>query len=275
MAKTLQPEVAAKYRLLTIRPGKHNFAVFGTIDLTELKLARADELFKKDFPFFQLRNSTERMGIAGAKAAEAGKALAKVLNQDGLKTTPDNPPVVPVGDLEKMRCDKSLVNKLLVLDWKDIDFHHKLIFFIDEAYFLGKKSLMIKNGDLHKEMIGFHAKMKALDPDEKFNSEREVCMTKLTSLDERKKANWLLVDTWEDPHPIEETDPLVIARKALDRDKLIKAHNNYIWRYEKIVDSMPVETEKERGIKQKRVDEIARRRKELIDFGFPYNRKSR
>lgn len=273
--KTLQPEVAAKYRLLTIRPGKHNFAVFGFIDLTELKLAQADELFKKDFPFFKLRNLTEGLGNAAANAAEAGKDLAKVLNQDGLKTTPDNPPVVPVGDLEKMQSDKSLLNSLVRLSWEKLSSLQKLIFFNNEEYHTNKFLIMIDNGDLHLDMVGFHAKMKSIDPSPEFDQDREICMAEIVKAEKKQKANWLEFDTFIDPKPIVQTDPVLIAHEALQKDKLMKAHNNYIWRYEKIIGSMPAETEKERGVKQKRMDEIARRRKELIDFGFPYKRKSR
>lgn len=50
-AKALQPEVAEKYRLVIIRPGKYNFHKFGEIDLRTLKLSKADTLVKDGFPF--------------------------------------------------------------------------------------------------------------------------------------------------------------------------------------------------------------------------------
>ncbi len=55
----LPKEVAEKYRLKTIRPGKYNFQGFGEIDLRTLSLAAADELVKKKFPFLVLKKKAE------------------------------------------------------------------------------------------------------------------------------------------------------------------------------------------------------------------------
>lgn len=55
IAKKLSPEVAEKYRLKTIRPGKFNFEGYGTIDLRTMKIAKADELYEKGFPFLVLK----------------------------------------------------------------------------------------------------------------------------------------------------------------------------------------------------------------------------
>ena len=47
----LKDEVAAKYRLKIIRPGKHVFAEYGTIDLRKIDLKKADALVEKGFPY--------------------------------------------------------------------------------------------------------------------------------------------------------------------------------------------------------------------------------
>ena len=55
--KALRTEVAAKYALIGIRPGKYAFKGFGEIDLSELTVAKADELFKRGFPYLKLKNA--------------------------------------------------------------------------------------------------------------------------------------------------------------------------------------------------------------------------
>ena len=57
--KQLLPEVAEKYILKTIRPGKYNFAGFGTIDLRTLKLDKADELVENGFSFLVPKKKKE------------------------------------------------------------------------------------------------------------------------------------------------------------------------------------------------------------------------
>lgn len=46
----LIPEVAAKYNLVGIKPGKYQFSGFGEIDLTKIDLVEADGLVKLGFP---------------------------------------------------------------------------------------------------------------------------------------------------------------------------------------------------------------------------------
>ena len=50
-AKALPAEVAEKYNLKIIRPGKYNFDKFGTIDLRTISLEKADALVEKGFTF--------------------------------------------------------------------------------------------------------------------------------------------------------------------------------------------------------------------------------
>ncbi len=51
LPKKLRDDVAEKYTLKTIRPGKYNFHKFGTIDLRTINLKKADELVENGFRF--------------------------------------------------------------------------------------------------------------------------------------------------------------------------------------------------------------------------------
>lgn len=53
--KTLKPEVASKYELVPGTPIHGGFVGFGPIDLSEISLATADNLFSAGFPGLQLK----------------------------------------------------------------------------------------------------------------------------------------------------------------------------------------------------------------------------
>ena len=48
--KSLKPEVAEVFELVKVTPGKHHFNGFGIIDLTEIDLAHAEVLYRRNFP---------------------------------------------------------------------------------------------------------------------------------------------------------------------------------------------------------------------------------
>lgn len=52
----LSAEVAEKYRLKGINPGRYYFPGHGEIDLTSVTLAKADHLVKRGFPYLVLKN---------------------------------------------------------------------------------------------------------------------------------------------------------------------------------------------------------------------------
>ncbi|SDM40441.1 hypothetical protein [Pedobacter antarcticus] len=66
----LSPEVAAKFTLKHVTPGKHYFNGYGEIDLTTLKLDQADHLVKSGFPF--LIENVEKIVIASKNKAVTG-----------------------------------------------------------------------------------------------------------------------------------------------------------------------------------------------------------
>lgn len=53
MDKKLKEAVAEKYELHSVKPGVHNFANFGQIDLCALGLAEAKILVKAGFPYLK------------------------------------------------------------------------------------------------------------------------------------------------------------------------------------------------------------------------------
>lgn len=174
-----------------------------------------------------------------------------------------------------LRTNKSFINKLLTLNFSDMSFDEKLLFNNDESYFLKKKQLMIENGNLEQQMRSLHSKFKAIDPDAKFNKDRKDIMQELSILEDKKSANWTIIDTWEDLLPPAENKPEDAEKKAIEKLKLIKAHENFIYRAEITLPGMPEGTTKEKKKKQEKRDEMERRLNELIILGSPYNRKSR
>lgn len=52
---SLKAEVAEKYKLVGVKPGKYQFNGFGEIDLSSISLAEADGLYKLKFPHLVLK----------------------------------------------------------------------------------------------------------------------------------------------------------------------------------------------------------------------------
>jgi len=74
----LPAEVAAKYNLKIIRPGKYNFHGFGEIDLRKVTLKQVKELIEKGFEFFEEKvKETEK-----TKSEKLEEAKAQLLNAD-------------------------------------------------------------------------------------------------------------------------------------------------------------------------------------------------
>lgn len=265
MQKTLNPEVAAKYVVVAIRPGKYNFKGFGEIDLCALTVSRADELVKRNFPHLKLRQGS------ADQVTEPGSLKARPINQA-------KPPVeITEKTLGEMRKNKAFINKLLTLDFKDLTDQDRKIFFDDEKYFLEKKSLLHQVSETDREMKSLHANMKAIAKDDTKQDDRAVIMDTLSKLEEKKLLLFAGIDTWDHTDPL--TDPDAIAKKAgedaIKKQKLIEAHENYIYRNEPLIAKMPEKTAAEKNKKQAKTTELKRRYEELVTLGKPYNRKPR
>lgn len=265
--KALHPEVQAKYALVGIRPGKYNFKGFGEIDLCTLTIQKADSLVARGFPHLKIRT-----GGGSPQPTDQNNLKARPIGVT--KSQKEEPPAG--APAEQLRKNKQYVNKLLTLNFNDLSYQDKLVFFNDELYFLEKKKLFLEISEADREMKTLHAKIKNIPKDPKNDGKRKGIMQKLSDLDELKTEHWVKIDTWQEPAA---TDPEKIkeqaAKDALAKEKLIKANENYIYRAELSIPKMKEETPADKKRKQEKMAEVARRKKELEDMGVPYNRKSR
>jgi len=55
----MDKQVAEKYNLVGITPGRHQFPEYGTIDLSKITLSVADQLFAAGFPHLEKRKKRE------------------------------------------------------------------------------------------------------------------------------------------------------------------------------------------------------------------------
>lgn len=265
MNRTMKPEVAAKYALIGIRPGKYNFKNFGEIDLGVVSLAKADELYKKGFPHLKLRQG----GQEAPAAVQSDQKVRPIIHK---------PPEVTEEALEEIRKNKAVISKLLTLEWKDLSDQEKKVFFESEEYFLAKKTLLHQVSEIDRQMQSLHANLKATADDPDLDAERGEIMDQLSELEERKLELFALIDTFvlqapagNDPASIAKT----AAKEALDKQKLIAAHENYIYRGEAALANMPENTPAQKKKKQAKLAELTRRKAELVSLGKPYNRQSR
>lgn len=57
----MKKEVSAKYKLVGVKPGRYHVAGFGFIDLVNMSLALADQLYKAGFPFLQEKKTRKKI----------------------------------------------------------------------------------------------------------------------------------------------------------------------------------------------------------------------
>ncbi len=267
----MKPEVAAKYALIGIRPGKYNFKNFGEIDLCQITQARADDLVKRGFPHLKLRQ-----GGPEAPAAVQSDQRVRLISHKAPPAQGNEP--ISEEALEKLRKNKPMISKLLSLEWKDLSDQEKKVFFESEEYFLAKKTLLHQVSEIDRQMQSLHANLKAKADDPEADAERGEIMDQLSELEERKLELFALIDTFVMKEPAG-NDPASIAKaaakEALEKQKLIEAHENYIYRGEGALANMPENTPAQKKKKQAKLNEINRRREELVKLGKPYNRQSR
>lgn len=284
--KTLQTEVAAKYQLIGIRPGKYNFKGFGEIDLCSLDLVKANNLVSKGFPFLKPRIAGT-MDPKGTTGDQKVRPIRNVTQKISVKAPEADIDPTSTGDPRK---NLQYVNKLLTMDWPQLTSDEQNLFFNDLAYFLMKRMALLEVSKIDREMRALHEKAKVKQRNAADKEELQDIMDRLASLDDRRTEKFRTIDDWTPPAEKEEekkdagkadasADPEVIARKAaeeaLEKDKLIKAHGNYIYRAELKLPNMPVKTQRQRELKAAKEAEVQRRKEELQLMGVPYQRKSR
>ena len=171
-----------------------------------------------------------------------------------------------------LRSNKNYVNQLLGLEFSQLSHDNKLIFNNSETDFLNKKAAFISNSDIDRHMRGVQAKMKAIDPNPKFDHVRKELMAELVVLDKSKSANWKTIDTWEKASDSieslkqlgEETELQIITNKR------IRANTVFIRRADTAIPKMPSNTENQKKRIQKKTQEVDKRKAELIELGHPF-----
>ena len=63
-------------------------------------------------------------------------------------------------NVDDLRENHKYVNKILALQWRDLEARDKAVFFNNESYFDKKKELFVKNSDNEKELKSKHALLK-------------------------------------------------------------------------------------------------------------------
>lgn len=270
----LQPDVEVKYRLVRIRPGKYNFSDFGTIDLREIDVKQADELYQKGFQFLELKEEKQEIS---KKTAPVQKEKSDTNKAKAVSNKPANDPELPDAkplEIYALRRNITYLNKLLTLNWTDLSYNDKLVFDNSEKLFTEKKALFIENSDITREMQSLHAKMRTFtDPDPKFDEQRKGLIQKLADLDDQRAGNWKEIDHFEPLKTTSEESKLKEAiKQGEENQKTILRHRSFINRAEKIIPGMKTETETQRQKKQYKIDEVERRKKELIRLGSPYKK---
>ncbi len=273
--KKLSPEVSKYYKLITIRPGTYSFPDFGSIDLTVITLAEARDLVKNGFEFLQPLNSLkEKLPSDRNKKVLTIRTtkLGLPFKESGeYQENQNNPPENLNKNSKIIRGNKRYINKLLTLNYSDLDFKEKGIFFYSEKYFYSKKYLLHHISKLTQQMKAYHEKLKLVQTDE----ERKEINNKLWIADDLKSQAFIEMDTWEHQIPDLEDPIEKAARQAVEKEKEIKTLTNYIGRFDDRYLALPEESEKQRAKKHQKIQEVEKRKQRLIALGFPYNRKKR
>jgi len=123
------------------------------------------------------------------------------------------------------------------------------------------QELFKENSRLRGEMKTLHAELKNIQDDPQKEERRRELARGITDRQKTARANWEAIDKWwnsrNDEKPSGKSPEEKAAEEALKRDKRIKANLNYLRRY------------KNTG-KEKQKNEIAKRKKELDEWGVSY-----
>jgi hypothetical protein len=106
----LPKEVADKYSLKSIRPGKYSFAKYGEIDLRIISLEKADKLVKDGFPHLVAKKAPAKPDTSNADeilaSAEEVKNTAVKLLDEAKKEKKDSEKLMVAAVKEKEAAEK-------------------------------------------------------------------------------------------------------------------------------------------------------------------------
>lgn len=230
------------------------------------------------------KNYLEKQNIPGVdefenilyKAEQAGEDLRNIyfdaedLN-DALIKLIDKAENLGQKDLELFRDNKKFINKLLMLNYSDLTFKERSVFFHDEKYFNEKKFTLQEISRQYNNMKTLHARLKNCTND----AERKEINKALWLSDDARAQLFKRIDNWEHQEPKKESPDETAVRIALEKANEIKTITNYIGRFEESYSILPESNEKERAKKKKKIQQIEQRKARLIELGAPYKRKKR
>lgn len=247
----LSEHLQGHFTLVTIRPGKHTFPAFGVVDFTNISLDKAESLFSNGFPFLRKVNSNEKSTIQ--KITECSIPIPIEIER----------PLDP-----SQRLNKKLINKLLALNWSDLSQSEKFLFFYSEQYFLGKKQLMLENGDLKQQMVSLHAKVRSMINDKYTDSDRSLIMKEIFFMEDSIAENWKIIDTWQEQEVEFFNQESTALEKnsvkiALDLKRQIEVDKLWISRANATLPKMKTESSLQKKLKTDKTKELILRKERL------------
>jgi len=272
----LRPDVARKYYVHIIKPGKYNFKDFGDIDLCSITVEQADSLVARGFTFLKLKKQPPPPPPILENTVSANEVKQPVSANEVKQPQPDNPTTTPP-DIMEFRANKGYINKLLTMNWEHLNYEEKKIFFDDQANFLAKKQALFHISNIDRMMQGLHAKMRNQAANAAGNAKRSELLEQITKSDEARRDHWKVIDDWTEPSAekmgeLSENAKIEKAKKeALEQHKRQLANDQYIWRNLPRLDDPNVPEKK----KIQLAAEIEKRKAENIAFGKPYDRQIR
>ena len=167
---------------------------------------------------------------------------------------------------------------MLTLNWSDLENRDRQVVFNDEGYFLEKKKLLIENSRTDKKMRSLHSKVKTMTGIDHTKAVRADIMQQLNDLDKQRINNWKVIDDWKEPEKVKTQAELTVeeaVRRAMERDKIIRAHKIYIYRAEKLLPGLPSETRKQKDKIEYYKKQIVSRKMELKELGAKPNKSKK
>lgn len=168
--------------------------------------------------------------------------------------------IAPSGKLDVLRGNKTYINKLLTLQWKDLEKRDRAVFFNNEKYFAAKKQTFIGISDREREIKSMHAAMKKEDDKEK----RGELINRMKELENQNVQAWQEVDDFTEPQDDSTGDPVKDAeKKGEERANRIKNLKSYIKRAEREISKGKYKREQTVKRKQAKIKQWKAELKEL------------
>lgn len=163
--------------------------------------------------------------------------------------------------IEGLRNNNKYVNKILALNWSDLDQRDRDVFFDNKDFFQEKKNRFLETSRIEKSIKTIHAQMKNTED----KAERKEKVTELKRLENRKNEFWDLIDDWDfeawkkEPDP-DDVDP---RKRGAEMQKKIDNLKASIRRTQNKIDKKHYKTKKTENNARQNVE---RMKKELAEL---------